>query len=135
MIMIIVVNSPSMLAASRLSKNAIIPQRHSKEAAGCDLNCNTSGVIYPKSFGAITTGISVHVPKGYIGIVYGRSGLTNKFWLEVFTNVIHNAENDEIIIKMFNHSNESFTFKAGERVAQIVFVQIAENICFDITDE
>ena len=64
----------------KLSENAIIPTRGSKEAAGMDLYaCIDSPVIItPHETIKIGTGLALEIPDGYFGAILARSGLASK---------------------------------------------------------
>lgn len=117
-----------MLFATKLSETAKIPERHSQEAAGCDIYSNASGVIQPKSKALIPTGISINVPENHVAMIYGRSGLSNKYQLEVANACIHPNDKKELILYFYNNGSIPFEYKMGERVAQVVFLKTGGNI-------
>ena len=87
---------------------AIMPTRGSTDAAGYDLY----------------TGISMEIPKGFVGLVFARSGLGINHGI-VPSNCVGVIDSDyrgEIMVALHNHSNETYSVKENERVAQIVIV-------------
>ena len=64
----------------KLNTKAIIPTYGSQEAAGADLYACMEGDTLIKSGETvmIKTGISMEIPKGYVGLVYARSGIAFK---------------------------------------------------------
>ena len=65
----------------KLNENAVIPTRGSDEAAGYDLYAyipKQSQTIPAGETKVIGTGIAMEIPKGYVGLVYARSGLATK---------------------------------------------------------
>ncbi|KAM0686328.1 hypothetical protein COBT_002450 [Conglomerata obtusa] len=120
-----------MILAKRLTETACLPVRQSKEAAGCDLYSDESGVINPGCKAIIRTGIALDVPIGFVAMIYGRSGLTNKYLLEVVNNCIHPGEKDEILLYFYNNGSNSFEYKAGERIAQVVIVEVNNNVVIE----
>ncbi|KAM0674263.1 hypothetical protein GVAV_002337 [Gurleya vavrai] len=119
-----------MIKSKKLSESSKFPQRQSREAAGCDVYCNKTGFILPGCKATIKTGVVIDVPIGYVGIVRERSGLSVKFQLELIKTVYYPEENKEIILNFKNKGTHKFEFKAGERIAQIVFVAVENNIEF-----
>lgn len=120
-----------MIKANIISRNGIIPKRHSYEAAGCDIHTNMSGTINPKEQMFITTGISLIVPHGYVAMTYGRSGLSNKYLLEVENTVIYPENKKELVLCIYNNGKVPFVFNEGERIAQVVFVETGCEIIED----
>ena len=76
------------LLFKKLSKDATIPQKGSKWAAGYDLHSSVDCVVAPKDKGLVKTGLSVFVPHGSYGRVAPRSGLAWKHFIDVGAGVI-----------------------------------------------
>ncbi len=116
----------------KLYGHAIVPTRGSVYAAGYDLYACMSGRdayrIAPHSTFMIGTGISVAIPSGYFGAVFARSGLASKRGLRPANcvGVIDADYRGEIMVAMYNDSNEPQYFKSGDRIAQLVILP-----CFD----
>lgn len=107
----------------KLTKNARIPEYASIGSAGADLyNAAEELTIAPGASVSVGTGIAMQIPAGYVGLVYARSGLACKYGLAPANKVgvIDSDYRGEIKVVLFNHSSETRTIAAGERVAQIV---------------
>ena len=109
----------------KLHNGAIIPTRGSDEAAGYDLYAyisRQSETIYPGETKEIGTGIALEIPKGYVGLVYARSGLATKRALRPANcvGVIDSDYRGEIGIALHNDGKEAQTIQIHDRVAQIV---------------
>ena len=108
----------------RLSPDAKIPAYGSAEAAGADLYALTEGdvVIEKGETKIIHTGIAMEIPKGYVGLIYARSGLATKKGLAPANKVgvIDSDYRGEIMVALHNHSDAAKTVENGERIAQIV---------------
>lgn len=108
----------------KLDPIAIMPTRGSLDAAGYDLYTFCGGEVNPNETVQFHTGISMEIPKGYVGLVFARSGLGIKHGI-VPSNCVGVIDPDyrgEIMVALYNHSNETYTVKKNERVAQIVIV-------------
>ena len=126
----------------KLHKDAILPTYGSEESAGMDLYAMYSEdddemwVEAGKTI-RIHTGIAMEIPKGYVGLIFARSGLATKSGLAPANKVgvIDSDYRGEIIVAMHNHNfakddvigNEPSTFSGkqiekGERIAQMVIV-------------
>lgn len=110
----------------KLSQAARMPYYASDFAAGADLFAatETSVDIPSGATVAVGTGIAVEIPAGYVGLVFARSGLARKQGLAPANKVgvIDSDYRGEIIVALHNHSTETQTISAGERIAQIVFI-------------
>ncbi|KAM0678653.1 hypothetical protein BDAP_000762 [Binucleata daphniae] len=116
-----------MISFKKITCNATLPQRHSKEAAGYDLYCNESGTIQPKNKKVVRTGIVLNVPENNVAMIYGRSGLSNKYLLEVTNNCVYPGNDKEVLLHFYNNGDVSCEYKTNERVAQVIFVEVATN--------
>ena len=70
--------SSEYLLVKKLSPDAILPVRKTKESAGYDIYSTDSVVIEPFSHKLISTGIAFTVPYGTYGQLAPRSGISCK---------------------------------------------------------
>ena len=115
----------------KLNKNARTPSYGSECAAGADLCACTDGkkiTIAPHTSQFIHTGIAVEIPTGFAGLVYARSGIACKRSLAPANKVgvIDSDYTGEIKVGLINVSNEVFTIKNGERIAQLVIMPVSQ---------
>ncbi len=107
----------------QLDEKAYMPARAHDTDAGADLRTPYSFTIWPGEFKAIDTGVHVEIPAGYMVEVRSKSGLMRN--LGVFTDgTIDQGYSGSIGVVLFNHSNGVRKFKAGDKIAQIVFTKI-----------
>ena len=109
----------------KLNAKAQMPTYGSVDAAGADLySCEDKLVIEPHTTAFVGTGIAMEIPKGYVGLIFARSGLACKRSLAPANKVgvIDADYRGEIKVALHNHSNEPQTVDAGERVAQIAIM-------------
>ncbi len=108
----------------KLDPNAIIPTYGTEFAAGADLYALTEGTVElaPNETKLIKTGIAMEIPKGYVGLVYARSGLACKRGLAPANKVgvIDADYRGEIMVALHNHSDRIASIENGERIAQMV---------------
>jgi dUTP pyrophosphatase len=110
----------------KLRETAIIPSRGSDYAAGYDLFANLDSplVIPAQTTAKIGTGLSVAIPAGYFGGVFARSGLASKQGLRP-SNCVGCVDSDyrgELIVALYNDSEESQTINPNDRIAQLVVI-------------
>lgn len=99
--------------------------------AGYDLYAAHDCVIKAKSSASIKTGIALELPKGYWLEIMPKSGLATKFDIAVHNGVIDNGYRGEIIVHVYNHSNNDYQFSKNDKVAQAI---IRELVVFDIDE-
>lgn len=108
----------------KLRPNAKLPTYGSEFAAGADLYaCLEEPVtIQPQETVKIPTGIAMEIPMGYVGLVYGRSGLACKRNLAPANKVgvVDCDYRGELLVFLHNHGTVPQTVEPGERVAQMV---------------
>lgn len=108
----------------KLDPRATTPKYGSAAAAGADLCAlaDTPITIAPGQTVLVHTGIALEIPTGYVGLVYARSGLASKRGLAPANKVgvIDADYRGEIMVALYNQSNEPQTIESGERIAQLV---------------
>ncbi len=116
------------IKVKKLRPGAVLPTFGSAEAAGADLYaCLEKQVeIAPGKTVFIPTGIAMALPKGYVGLVYARSGLACKQDLAPANKVgvIDSDYRGEFMIALHNHGAETRVISHGDRVAQLVVTPI-----------
>jgi dUTP pyrophosphatase len=109
----------------RTNPNGTIPTLGSNHSAGSDLyacineeekNC----VIPARGRKIVPTGISMVIPNGYYGRIAPRSSLAAKHGLDVGAGVIDSDYRGTIGVVLFNHSDQDYIVKNGDRIAQLI---------------
>lgn len=126
-----------------INPKAKVPTYGSEFSAGADLYAllDEKQDINPGKMYLVHTGIAMEIPTGYVGLVYARSGLATKKGLAPANKVgvIDSDYRGEIMVPIFNHSEEIQTIEPGERIAQIVLTpylkaEFSVSDCLDNTD-
>ena len=87
-----------------LSNNATIPTGAYEESAGYDIYAAETVILEPQQKALVATDLAVNIPKGYVGLLTSRSGVSSKTHLVVETGKIDagfqghmkiNVKNDE----------------------------------------
>lgn len=114
-----------------------LPEYKTAGAAGMDLFANLGEeiTINPLERKLIPTGLFIEIPKGYEAQVRPRSGWALKYGMTCLNSpgTIDSDYRGEVGIILANISNEPFTVKDGDRVAQLVFAK-HETITWEISD-
>ena len=69
----------------------------------------------------IDTGVHVQIPEGCVGFIKSKSGLNVKHGLTA-EGVIDAHYTGSIKVKLYNHTNCCYHFKAGDKIAQLVIL-------------
>jgi dUTP pyrophosphatase len=112
------------MEVKRLCSQAILPRRATDGSAGYDLCCSDDVTIQPGELVCAPTGISVKVPSGTYGRIAPRSGVTVKHNVHVGAGVIDSDYTGEIKVVLYNASKNVVTFKAFDRIAQLILEKI-----------
>lgn len=100
------------------------PSYETSASAGMDLRANITGplILKPLERALIPTGLFIELPAGFEAQVRPRSGLAIKKGITALNTpgTIDADYRGEIKVIMINLSNESFTIKDGERIAQMI---------------
>jgi dUTP pyrophosphatase len=114
-----------MLLVVKLSEHATIPTRGSPLAAGYDLYSAQDTNIPARGKGLVKTDIQIRVPRGTYGRVAPRSGLAWKQHIDIGAGVVDEDYRGNVGVVMFNHADQVFKVKKGDRIAQLVCEKIA----------
>lgn len=114
----------NMMKVKFLHPNAIVPTRAHDTDAGLDVFTIENGVINAGKDGIVKTGIAISIPHGWSAIVKEKSGRSTNNKLTVGACVIDSGYRGEILIHLFNNGDIPFTYKAGEKIAQLVVVPV-----------
>jgi len=110
-----------LLQVKRLTASAKIPVRSTPHASCFDVHADAEGVIAPGDRALIKTGLSVAVPPGFEVQVRSRSGLALKQGVAVLNSpgTVDADYRGEVGIILINLGKEAFTYKQGDRIAQL----------------
>lgn len=108
-----------------------VPVKANATDAGFDLFASKrvpEFVIGPWEHKKVDTDIAIAVPPGTYGRVAPRSGLALKSGIHVGAGVVDEGYRGNLGIVLFNLSDEPFTVKPGDRVAQLILEKIADDV-------
>ncbi|XP_028111382.1 uncharacterized protein LOC114309774 [Camellia sinensis] len=128
----------------KMVPHATRPIRATDGAVGYDLTSIAMYVIPAYGRTLISTGLAMEIPCGMYGRIAPRSGLALLHGIDVGAGVIDPDYRGEIKVLLFNHNQEEFEVRAGDRIAQIIFEKVslprmvekdARNLCDIRNDE
>ena len=106
-----------------LDKGAFPPIREHATDAGMDVRAMKGGVVKAKSSEVFRTGYHVELPPNTAGLFVSKSGLMCKHGI-TSTGLIDEGYNGEVMVKLFNHSDEDYMVKAGDKIGQLVVMPV-----------
>lgn len=118
----------------KFDPNAIVPTLGTPGSAGYDLYSLEDAILFKDKPTPIRTGIGLEIPKGYVGLICPRSGLSAKNAVTVHNGpgIIDSDYRSEIkVILISDNTQHNHIVKKGDRIGQIVFVKY-KNFDFNI---
>ena len=84
-------------------------------------------VLQPMERRAIPTGIAIELPQGHCAMILAHSGLATKQGLTMANGVglIDSDYRGELLCSVVNLSQQPFTIRDGDRIAQLLILPIA----------
>jgi dUTP pyrophosphatase len=113
-----------MISVQLLDNNAKIPTKANPNDAGFDLYSVLDTVIPPKQRKTVRTGIAIQMPDHLAGLIWPRSGLSVKQGIDVLAGVVDSGYRGEIMVCLYNTSDEVVGINTGDRIAQIIFQEV-----------
>lgn len=107
------------LKVKRLAHDAALPARNNLADAGIDIFTNESYTLQPGEVHAFTTGVATEFPKGFVALIWDRSGLGSK-GIHRLAGVIDSDYRGEWKIVLVNLSGALYEVRAGDKIAQCV---------------
>lgn len=102
-----------------LSDNATKPKRADDESAGYDIYAAETVILEPQQKALVSTDLAVNIPKGYVGLLTSRSGVSSKTHLVVETGKIDAGFQGHMKINVKNDSQDWYGTKHSERQLDI----------------
>ncbi len=107
-----------------------LPEYKTDGASGMDITAfiENSIKVKPKSSNLVSTGLSVAFSEDYEIQIRPRSGLAAKNNISVLNTpgTIDSDYRGEIKVIIYNHGNDDFIIKNGDRIAQMVLVPVVK---------
>lgn len=118
----------------KLTDGAPLP-KHAKEGdAGLDLTSRETVEIAPQGTVMVGTGVACEIPKGYVGLVFPRSGMASKRGVNLANNVgvVDSGYRGEIKLPLYNAGHDVAVVESGERCAQLVVMPFMVCECVEV---
>jgi dUTP pyrophosphatase len=110
----------------KLREDAIIPSYAHEGDAGMDLFAVEDVILWPNEPVAVPTGISIELPKGYVSLIWDKSGLALKKGITTMAGVIDSNYRGEYKIVLLNTTNQYYYIKKSEKIAQLLIQPVMQ---------
>lgn len=122
------------MLVKKLSEFAQIPTRGSQFAAGFDLSSAYDITVPAKGKALIKTDIAIAIPENTYARIAPRSGLAHKNFIDTGAGVIDYDYRGNVGVILFNHSDNDFEVKRGDRIAQLILERISMAEAVEVED-
>ncbi len=113
----------------RIDTSLPLPEYQTSGAVAFDLYSREDMTIAPKTIALIPTNLIIQTPAGYMLTVVTRSSTPKKKGLLVphgigIIDQDYHGEKDEIMLQVYNFTDQEVAIARGERVGQATFVRV-----------
>jgi len=130
------VNEMSKLKVKLIHPAAKLPTRMTRGSGGLDLyavqevkipptHCSLDGCA-EVGRGLVPIGIEIELPRGTIGKIASRSGLSINANIEVGAGWIDSDYRGPLVVELKNLSSKPYRVRQGQRIAQIVILRFVD---------
>lgn len=111
----------------KINKNAKIPNYAHQGDAGLDFySVEKNYSLQPLERKGFSTGIKIEISKGYVGLIWDKSGLAVKTGIKVMAGVIDSTYRGEVIIILINLGSKKYLVKNNTKIAQMLIQKVEE---------
>ncbi len=116
----------------KIVQHAKAPTYANQNDAGMDFYSSESLQLQPGERKLISTGISMAIPSGYVGLIWDKSGLASKHGLKTMAGVIDAGYRGEVKILVHNLSNMPYQIEQGNKVAQMLIQPVEQKNIIEV---
>lgn len=114
------------LYIKKMHEAAVLPSFAHVTDAGMDLCASVDVTILPGERASVPTGIAMHIPDGHVGLIWDKSGISQKGGLKTLGGVVDAGYRGEVFVGLYNTGKEAYSFTAGQKVAQMLIQKIEQ---------
>lgn len=107
------------LRVKRIHPEARLPLYQHPGDAGMDLFAAEELTLGAGEVKAVPTGIKMAIPEGYVGLIWDKSGISLQ-GVHRLAGVVDAGYRGEVKVVIVNLGKESYVFKKGQKVAQML---------------
>lgn len=106
-----------------VEKGAYAPNRVHKTDAGLDIKSRETRLVKAHSSALFHTGLHVQLLQGTVGLLVSKNGLNVNHGI-TSTGLIDEGYTGEILVKLYNNSDENYLVHAGDKISQLVVIPV-----------
>lgn len=115
-------------------KEVNLPKYEHYGDAGLDLFAAEKTILKPGEKTAVSTGIQMEIPDGYVGLIWDKSGLAIKQGLKTLGGVVDSGYRGEVLVGIINLGSAEYTIEKNHKVAQML-IQKKEAVTIEEVNE
>lgn len=125
-----------VLKIRRLDPDVTVPRYAHPGDAGLDLAAAEDRSVASGERVAVSTGLAIAVPPGWVGLVHPRSGLALERGLTVVNapGTIDAGYRGELKVLLVNLSDETVEISRGDRIAQLLLQRVGRAVLAESDD-
>lgn len=108
----------------KIDPEAKVPKFSLEGDAAMDLYSAVQTVLPPGKRMSCPTGIAIKIPKGYVGLIWDKSGISHKFGIKTLGGVIDSNYTGQWLVGLVNLGKEDYKIEKGQKIAQVIFQKI-----------
>ena len=121
------------LKVKKMSPDAKLPLYGHKGDAGMDLFSSLEYVLPKGEVFAVPTGIQVEIPKGYVGLIWDKSGVSLK-GAHRLAGGVDAGYRGEVKVVMINWGQAPFFIEKGMKIAQLLIQAVEDAEIVEVED-
>lgn len=118
---------------TKIRNDAFLPERAHDTDAGADIRTPVGFTLKAHRSEIIATGVHVELPAGTVGMLKSKSGLNTRYGI-ISEGVIDEGFSGEIIVKLYNLSDQDYLFQRGDKITQLVVMPV-HYVTYEQVDE
>lgn len=108
----------------KVDEGGFEPSRAHDTDAGMDLRTPVAVTVPAHGSVVVDTRTHIELPHGYAGLIVSKSGLNVKHGI-TSTGLIDEGYTGTILVRLYNHSDEDYSFSEGDKVTQLVVFPVS----------
>ena len=121
------------LKVKKIHPEAKLPVYGHPGDAGFDLFACVDLALGPGEVKAVPTGLKMAIPRGFVGLILDKSGISLK-GVHKLAGVVDAGYRGEVQVVMINLGREAYAIKAGMKIAQML-IQPVQDVGIRETDD
>ncbi len=121
------------MKVKKITPEAKLPSYGHKGDAGMDLFSSVEHVLARGAVYAVPTGIKVEIPRGYVGLIWDKSGISLK-GVHRLAGVVDAGYRGEVKVVLINWGQSPLFIEKGMKIAQLLIQTIEEVEVVEVED-